>query len=242
MRTKSISAKVDDVDMSSREVKLYYSKFDVKDSDGDIIRKGALTKTQREWGPSGANRIWHLDNHMPLRRVGKPKEMGEDENGAWAVTKMRDTEAGRDLMVLYDAGDITEHSFGFEVIKSENGDDATILTELKQYEYSSVNWGANMHTPTVDVKSEKELKTKLVEEHRKWQKWLRKGKLSDDFCHLLDIQLTQWSDIIKALDASEPSDDTPANGQAAEVESLFKQYNLKHQIRGIYEQRQRSGP
>lgn len=240
MRTKSISATVKDVDKSSREVKLYYSKFDVKDSDGDIIRKGALRKTQQEWGPNGANRIWHLDNHSPLRRIGKPKEMGEDDNGAWAVTKMRDTEAGRDLMVLYDAGDITEHSFGFEVIKSENGDNATILTELKQYEYSSVTWGANMHTPTIEVKSEEDLKQKLVDEHQKWQKWLHKGELSDDFCHLLDIQLNHWSSMIKALDTSEPVPTTP--DRAAEVESLFHKFNLKHQIRGTYEQRRKANP
>lgn len=230
MRTKNISAQVKDVDMSSREVKLYYSKFDIKDSDGDIIRKGALTKTQREWGPNGKNRIWHLDNHMPIRRVGKPKEMGEDANGAWAVTKMRDTQVGRDLMVLYDAGDITEHSFGFEVIKSENGDNATILTELKQYEYSSVTWGANMETPTINVKSEEDFKKQLKQEYDKWQKWLSKGSLSQELCQLLEIQLKQWS---HALDGVKPSSDTSNEDRAAQVAHTFKKFTRKHKIKDI---------
>ncbi len=234
-RVKSIPDSVKDVSVKDRTVKLYYSSFDKIDSDGEVVRRGALTKTQSEWGPGGKNRIWHLDNHMTLNRVGKPKEMGEDEFGAWAVTKIANTQSGKDALALYESGDITEHSFGFRVLQSEGGEidghQATILTELQQFEYSSVNWGANMNTPTIEVKSLEETKQKLIEEHKKWQKWLRKGNLSDEFCHLLDVQIQQWSEQIKALEelSEPPVKSTPAV-QAADISAIFEKYNFKQQI------------
>lgn len=243
-RIKSIPDSVKDVSMKDRTVKLYYSKFGTIDSDREVVQKGALTKTQMEWGPDGKNRIWHLDNHMTLNRVGKPVELGEDDFGAWAVTKIANTQSGRDALALYEAGDITEHSFGFRVVRSEDGEvdghQTTILTELQQFEYSSVNWGANMDTPTIEVKSLEETKNKLLEEYQKWQKWLRKGNLSDEFCHLLEIQIEQWSDQIKALEAMEaPSkEDTQPVIQAADISNVFDQFTLKQQIENkFHEQR-----
>lgn len=229
-RTKSIPAQVKDVDTVKRQVKLYYSAFELKDSDGDIIRGGALKKTQSEWGPAGKNRIWHLDNHTPMHRIGKPSEMGEDQYGAWAVTQVRDTTAGKDAMVLYDAGDITEHSFGFIVMKEQRENDANILLELQQFEYSSVNWGANMETHTIDVKSQ-DGAAKMLKDYEKWQKYLRKGALSDEFCELLEIQLAQWQAQIKALNVEPSHSDTP--DRAAELSRIFTTFNQTTTIQGL---------
>ena len=253
-RTKTISAEVKDVSMKDREVKLYYSQFGKIDSDGDVVQKGALAKTQNDWGPKGKNRIWHLDNHMTSQRIGKPKEMGEDDYGAWAVTKVRDTQAGRDAMVLYDAGDITEHSFGFRIINSEEGEveghQATILTELQQFEYSSVNWGANMNTPTVEVKSMTDLlsmKEELLGKMKKWHKWLVRGNLSDELCEkiaedleVLQLQIKQIEEFEETLHTEEPSGkDTPEVIEAVEIESMFERFTLKHQIGDLFHVRQR---
>ena len=229
-RIKSIPAQVKDVDKAKRQVKLYYSAFNIVDSDGDSIRQGALKKTQAEWGPAGKNRIWHLDNHSPMLRIGKPSEMGEDEYGAWAVTQVRDTQAGKDAMVLYDAGDITEHSFGFLVMKEQRKDEYNELIELRQFEYSSVNWGANMETPTIDVKSQ-DGAAQMIKEYDKWQKYLRKGTLSDEFCELLEIQLAQWQAQIKALNVEPSHCGTP--DRAAELDRIFSNYNRNAKIQEL---------
>src|SRR6056297_3427321 len=70
---------VKDVDVERRMIEGYYSVFDYKDSDGDIITPGAYTKTIKENGPSGKNRIMHLYQHDPLTVLGKPSMLVEDE-------------------------------------------------------------------------------------------------------------------------------------------------------------------
>ena len=48
--SKSISLKIEDVDEGSRKVVGYLSAFDKLDSDNDIIRRGAFTKSLKERG------------------------------------------------------------------------------------------------------------------------------------------------------------------------------------------------
>ena len=73
-KTKNSRAEIKSVDMDRRMVEGYYSVFDFKDSDGDVIMKGAYEKTVRENGPGGKNRIMHLYQHDPLMVLGKPIE------------------------------------------------------------------------------------------------------------------------------------------------------------------------
>ena len=232
MDFKNIIADVKDVDTKNRIVKLYYSVFDVKDSDGDIIKKGALSKSQSDWGPGGQNRIWHLDNHIPSARVGKPIEMGEDDFGAWAVTKVSDTRDGKDIMVLYDDGAITEHSFGFEVMNSEKSDDGTpILTNLRQYEYSSVTWGANMFTETIGVKSEH--LDRLHDEHTKWTNILQKSRLSDEYCCLLEARIKYLSMTLDALEYHREPGKGIWEEKAADLSSVFGSFTEKIELKTI---------
>jgi hypothetical protein len=65
------------------------------------------------------------------------------------------TQLGRDALILYDDGVITEHSVGISAVireEDEVGNTAQIK-EARLWEYSPVTWGANPLTPTVDVKS-----------------------------------------------------------------------------------------
>jgi len=62
---KSHSLILKDLDEGSRSVSGYFASFDTLDSDNDIIRKGAFTKSIQERGvKSTSNRqIAHLRNH-----------------------------------------------------------------------------------------------------------------------------------------------------------------------------------
>lgn len=204
---KSVSASVKDVDVKNRQVKLYFSKFGNIDSDMERVIPGAFEKTFRENGPKGKNRIWHLIDHTPSLKsaIGKPIELLEDNYGALAVSKIIDTEkndTAKDVMVLYDEGMINEHSFGYSVLKAdvitENGEDIRELKELAVYEYSSVLWGANEFTPTVEVKSLAEV-DQLEERIKDWTKILKKGNLTNEFCELLEIQLKQLAQQVATL-------------------------------------------
>ena len=59
---KTIDLKVSDVSLKSRQVKGYFASFDTLDSDRDIIRKGAFTKSIQERGvnSTGNRKIAHL--------------------------------------------------------------------------------------------------------------------------------------------------------------------------------------
>jgi len=77
---KTVSIKVTDLDEGSRQVKGYFSSFDTIDSDRDVIRKGAFSKSINERGPqsSGNRKIAHLRNHDWEQQIGNPIELFED--------------------------------------------------------------------------------------------------------------------------------------------------------------------
>ena len=58
--TKDIAYSVKDMDMKQGIVQLYASTFDKLDDDGDVMRRGAFTKTIQENGVEGKNRIKQL--------------------------------------------------------------------------------------------------------------------------------------------------------------------------------------
>jgi len=110
---------IKDVDLQKRTVQAYYYNSQTVDSDNDIILPGAYAKSITERGPKSAlPRIKHLFNHWDA--AGVILELGEDENGGWFLSKLGRHQVGRDVLTMYDDGIITEHSHGFEVVKTDN--------------------------------------------------------------------------------------------------------------------------
>lgn len=155
MDYKSIKSEVLDIDDSSNRVVAYIAAFGNKDRNGDIIRKGAFSKTIQERGPQGTNEIWMLANHNENIQIGKPTELMEDEYGLKSTIKLADTTAGRDAKALYKDGFINYHSIGFITVKKERKSSVRELTEIKLFEGSYVLWPANLgaKTQSVDLKS-----------------------------------------------------------------------------------------
>lgn len=194
---KNHSVQIKDLDVKQGIVTVYGSAFNIKDSDGDVITKGAYSKTIAENGPSARNRIWKLINHDTSQYVAKPFEIKEDSYGLLASTKMPNTTRAKDLLALYEEGHITEHSVGFMPVKQQQKDGYNEITEIKLYEYSAVLWGANEFTPTVSVKSLD--KTQLIDEIKKTTKSLRNWKGTEETFELLEIKLIQLTDQLDAF-------------------------------------------
>jgi len=74
---KSFGQSIKDVDAKKGIVTGYFSAFNIKDSDGDIIRPGAFKRSIDEWFPKG--RIKHLMNHDPSKPLGMLQILKEDE-------------------------------------------------------------------------------------------------------------------------------------------------------------------
>ena len=198
---KAVSGTPVDMADDTRTIEVYYSAFGNVDSDGDIIMPGSFTKSIKENGPQGKNRIWHLFNHSTDKPVSKPKELVEDAFGLKAIVKMPNTTLGRDTYELYKEGHITEHSIGFQTIKSQSKTMGNEITEIRLFEGSSVLWGANSNTPTVMVKSE--IKSTLIDEIAKTIKSLRNGFYTDETFSLLELKLKQLQQYLAEMEDEE---------------------------------------
>lgn len=190
-------SEIKDLDFEKRTVQAYYANFENVDSDNDIISSKAYVKSINDRGPQAEKpRIKHLFNHWEA--AGNVKELGQDNKGAWFVSKLGRHTVGNDTLLMYEDGIITEHSHGFEVVKSGNteieGKGVRVIEEAVLWEVSSLDkWGANMHTPVMKSLEDKAYWAKKIEAI---QKALRMGKYTDETFELLEIQLKQIQQLL----------------------------------------------
>ena len=205
-KLKSCGLEVKDLDDAKGIVSFYFSAFGNKDSDDDIMEKGAFKKSFKE----NLSRIKHFKNHDPYSAVGRILELHEDEKGAFAVSQLAEhkgefTQLAKDTLIEYNAGLITEHSHGFQTIRETFSKDreANIISEVKLWEVSSLTaWGANSNTPTTGIKNVKDI-DKLF---KSLEQILTKSQISDERGLELQKSYDQLGILIKSLQA--PSIDT----------------------------------
>ena len=223
---KNTSLPVADVDESKGIVTLYASAFGNVDSDGDIIEKGAFSKTIQERGPQSPRpRIKHLFQHDRYNPIGTPLTMVQDENGLLIDSKVSDIRDG-DYIKLYRDGVITEHSIGFEIIKSDLSENKEyqLIKEVKLWEYSSVTWGANENTPVVGMKSEMkaEFASELLGRLSKLNNVLRNGDYTDETFKLIEHEVSDIEKALKSLvSVSEPEQSTQATNEPVDLLSIW---------------------
>lgn len=227
---KAHSPEVKDVDVSGRTVTGYFSKFGTVDADGDMIVKGAFTKTIQENGSMGKNRIVHLYQHDVNKVLGKPHVLKEDDYGLYFETKFADVSYAKDVLKLYEAGVINEHSIGFQIVKGDTQEGYYQINEVKLYEGSTVTFGANEDTPFLGFKGQFDKANGYI---KKCQKLLKDGDLTDETFYLLEYQLKQLERVVEAnsQQADEPqvkhSDDLlPSINEAFDLLTL-KLFNPK---------------
>lgn len=180
---KDFCGKVKDVHTSKRIITGYLSGFGNIDLHNDIIEKGAFTKTVQE----RFDKLFFLNQHDWKKPLSKFAVLREEEQGLYFETQpLPDTSYGNDVIALYDAGVLKEHSIGYEVIKYEDRKDGVrMLKELKLYEGSVVTIGANSETPFTGFKSLIE----IDQETKRILKAYRSGEFTDETYVLLELAL-----------------------------------------------------
>ena len=170
-----------DIDEKNSLVKGYGSFFDNKDSDQDIIRKGAYQKTIQENG----SRVKYLYQHDMMQPIGKMTELYEDDKGLVFVAEVPKTSLGKDVIELMKAGVITENSVGIMPIVKENKGDYREIREVKLYEISAVTLAANDQAKILDVKGISNI-DQVYKRYDNICKLLRKGDISDNLGYALE--------------------------------------------------------
>jgi len=165
-----------------------------------------VDKESNERGPQGKNLIWSLVDHKTSMKyaLGKPKELYVEGDALIAVTEVIETEMGEDMLKLYEAGLINQHSIGFSTIKSEldNSTGIRTITELMLYEGSAVLWAANPETPTISIYKGMEpevVKETLNGRLEKLIKAFKHGTFTDETFSLLEIEIKQIQTAINEI-------------------------------------------
>jgi uncharacterized protein len=192
-----LGGSVKDVDTAKRIVTGYFTNTGTIDSDKDIFADGAFKKTIADLGPEGKKRIWHLWQHDSMQPINKPYVLKETKNGVYFETKLIDTPIASLALKLYEEGAITEHSVGFETLKSDDDTEekVRVIKEVRMWEGSSVLWGANENTPTVSMKAANDTRIELLE------KLMRNGNFEKDEIFELIIKEIDRLKAISALGA-----------------------------------------
>ncbi len=130
----------------------YAAIFGNVDSGGDVIEKGAFTKTIKEDFDRIKILFYHQDDDLP---VGKPLELREDDKGLFIRAKISDTQKGHDIRTLLKDGVLNELSIGYDTIDFyyDNETHVRHLKEVRLWEVSVVPWAMNELAQINEVKS-----------------------------------------------------------------------------------------
>lgn len=226
---KVFDLKALDVDTKTKQVKIAIAQTEDVDRDEDIFDSPSFDKTVKENGPNGTNEIWHLLDHTArtFSALSKFSELGKDGKYIAGVSRYKNSFAWREIAwPLYEAGDITQHSVGFEIIKAEPRNEKTnvrIIREVRLYEGSAVLWGAQPDTPTMQIVKgllnlEEDSDISAAEKIEQIMKQIKKGRYEEDQS-LLIIELKRLQYLFDTKQVSkifEPDETTQTTKEATE--------------------------
>lgn len=124
----------------------YASVFGNVDSYGDIVEKGAFTRTLTEWGEKGETIpvLWGHDMHDPFANIGGVTHALEDEHGLKITGQLDlDNPTAAQVYRLLKGRRTNRMSFAYSVRDGEKSDDGFHLKDLDLFEVSIVQVPAN---------------------------------------------------------------------------------------------------
>ena len=229
---KNYDATIKDLDVATGIVTGYFSQFNSIDLDGDVIMPGAFTKTIAERGPDSSKpEIAYLWQHDTTKPLGKLLVLREDNFGLYFEAKMSDTTWGEDALKLYRDGVITQHSIGYQVIKSvettmDMEEEVDQIYEVKLWEGSAVTFGANPNTPFTGFKSAEEREDRI----KTLVKAIKNGSYTDETFGLIEFELLKLVSLAKTEEpvkttttVQEPKED---NNKIQEIKLFRNLLNL----------------
>jgi HK97 family phage prohead protease len=181
---------VKDVSLADMTITGYLAHFGSVDYGNDITEKGAFTKTLME----GKGRHLFLNFHNFNQPHNKFTELKEDDYGLYFEVKMiPGVSYSMDTIKLYDAGVITEQSYGFHAVKKtfekKNGSTIRRLKEVVFGEGSNVSVAMNSNAKFTGFKSM--TLEKCNDQVANIMKFLRTGTVTDETFIQLEIGLKQ---------------------------------------------------
>lgn len=201
---KSFANSIKDIDTKEGIVTGYFSAFDIKDSDGDIIRKGAFKKSIDDWFPKG--RIKHLLNHDPSKPLGVLKVLQEDNYGLYYESKIGKHNLAQDFLKMVESDIVKEHSIGFSIVRQQKGKEANELVDLKLFEGSSLTaWGANEHTPILGIKSSIEIRDRI----KTFEKFVRNTDATDEAVEMCLLEIKQLYQVLETMSSKQVAVEAP---------------------------------
>ena len=207
-----------DADEKAGIIKGYGSYFGNKDSDNDVIMKGAYKKTIAENG----DRVKYLYQHDMNQPIGKMVELYEDEKGLVFTAEIAKTQLGMDVVELMKTGVITENSVGIMPIQKQNKENYREITEVKLYEVSAVTLAANDQAKILDVKGNIDV-NKLSKRYDNLCKLIRKGSISDEMGFAIEAELLKLKSLF--VEFTKPVDEiTLPNVEAKNNDSEILNY------------------
>ena len=211
MLTKGINEGFQYTDLKQGVVSGYFAMFGNKDLDGDIIERGAFTKTIQERGPNGKQLIKYLLDHDRYKAVAKIQSLEEDSKGLRYSAKIGTHSLGLDFMKMIESELINQHSFGFVTIKElyDSQAKANRIKEVMMHEGSAIQFlGANPETTYIDLKSD----TDAMQYLDRLEKFIRTTDCTDETIITLETRLKSLTALLKPVD-------TTLNDKGADLDS-----------------------
>lgn len=215
MLIKGINSSFKDADVKQGIVTGYLSHFDSKDSDGDVITKGAYAKTINERGPGSSKLIKYLLDHKKDHAIGVFNVLKEDNTGLYYEARIGTHNAGQDFVKMVESEIINQHSVGFSPIKEQQKSDANYINEIKLYEGSALQFlGANSNTPITGIKE-------YAEQLDKLERALKLGTLTDETYKEIESKIKSLFNLLKP-DSATSDDDEPNNSKSPYLSFIKK--------------------
>lgn len=167
MRTKCFNIQVKSVDLEEGVISGYASVFGNVDSYGEIVVKGAFSKSIEKIERAGKVISVFYGHNMedPRANIGRVIELREDSHGLFFKAQLDlsgDTYGSLVYEQLKD-GRLDSLSFGFSVINGANTEDGYELRELELYEISVVPIPANQEALITEVKAGRAISAKNMD-------------------------------------------------------------------------------
>ncbi len=160
LRFKSSPTSIKSVDADAGIFTAYISVWDNVDSYGDVMRKGAFSKTLEEWQAKGAPIpvLWSHRTDDPDMNIGHVIEAKEDDRGLLVKAQIDlDSPKGATVYRLMKGGRVREFSFAYSVTdgspQTKDGNSFYEIRGVNLYEVGPTPVGANPATELLDLKA-----------------------------------------------------------------------------------------
>lgn len=167
MRTKHFDFRVKSVDLEEGVISGYASVFGNVDSYGDIVVRGAFSKSIEKIKKTGKVISVFYGHNMedPRANIGRVIELREDNRGLFFKAQL-DLSGGTYGRLVYEQlkdGRLDSLSFGFSVIDGANTEAGYELRDLELYEISVVPIPANREALITEVKAGRAISAKNMD-------------------------------------------------------------------------------